>query len=506
MSSTDFDTIVIGAGVSGLSCAAHLAKAGKRVIVFEQSKKPGGYCCSYTRKKLIFDPGAHWILDGPGFNSLLDSLNTEPIEFIQLPSVYRILGPTRYVDVNFADRELFVKSMRKSFPHVKDAALTRLIDIANTVKQEMDEMPTDSLELLSLWGKVNSGFTLLLKARNMMKYSKLNLQDFLKDLFPGDEYKDLRAALHIAPGEETTAIALLVFLAFGMAKSAWGPKGGAQKISDALASAVKKNGGKIVYSKKVVKIDVDDKRINGVTLDDKTKYTAKTVVAAIDAKQLYNKLLKIDNFPKKFKQKIDETPFASSWFSVSIVTDLNPADYDFDGTDVLFINTNDIVEAGIPNNPEKNAFVAKFNSLHDESFKLEGAKEEHHSIHLVSPATFDYKNYWKAGKKLNRGDKYIKFKKDYAKKLVKRMEERIPNLGKHIVNMDISTPLTYHRYTLNHHGSGLGWSDMILWKQRIKFVKGLFHAGMWSFPGPMVEPSIESGKNAAILVLKQLKD
>ncbi|MHA1217504.1 MAG: FAD-dependent oxidoreductase, partial [Candidatus Heimdallarchaeaceae archaeon] len=69
MSSPDFDTIVIGAGVSGLSCAAHLAKEGKKVMVFEQGKKPGGYCCSYTRKKLVFDPGAHWILDGPGFNS-----------------------------------------------------------------------------------------------------------------------------------------------------------------------------------------------------------------------------------------------------------------------------------------------------------------------------------------------------------------------------------------------------------------------------------------------------
>ena len=46
---------------------------------------------------------------------------------------------------------------------------------------------------------------------------------------------------------------------------------------------------------------------------------------------------------------------------------------------------------------------------------------------------------------------------------------------------------------------------MILWKQKLKFVKGLYHAGMWSFPGPMVEPSIESGKNAAELVMRFLR-
>ena len=123
----------------------------------------------------------------------------------------------------------------------------------------------------------------------------------------------------------------------------------------------------------------------------------------------------------------------------------------------------------------------------------------------MSSATFEYSNYWKASKKLKRGDKYTKFKEKFAQKLIKRVEKRIPNLSDHIVQMDISTPLTYHRYTLNHHGSGLGWSDMILWKQRVRFVKGLFHAGMWSFPGPMVEPSIESGKNAALLALKYLK-
>ncbi|MCE7738613.1 MAG: hypothetical protein KAU62_18360, partial [Candidatus Heimdallarchaeota archaeon] len=169
------------------------------------------------------------------------------------------------------------------------------------------------------------------------------------------------------------------------------------------------------------------------------------------------------------------------------------------------LNTNDIVEAGKPNNPEKNSFVAKFNTLHDESFKLKGAKAEHHGIHLLSPATFDYSNHWKAGKRLNRGEKYTKFKEKFAQKLIKRMEERIPNLSKHIVQMDISTPLTYHRYTLNHHGSGLGWTDMLLWKQKIRFMKGLYHSGMWSFLGPMVEPSMQSGRNAAELVLKYLK-
>ena len=502
MNSTPYDAIIIGAGVSGLSCAAHLAKNRKSVIVFEMNNRPGGYCCSYLRKEMIFDPGAHWILDGPGFNNLLQSFSVEPIEFKKLKAVYRILGPTKYVDILMADEESFVKSMQKSFPHVRDESLERLIEVANTVKLELDTMPTSSLELVSLLGKMKMGITMLSKAKNIFKYSSLKLQDFLYNLFPGEEYKDLRAALHIAPGEETTAIALLVFLAFGMAESAWGIKGGAQNIPDALVEAVKKNGGEVQFSKMVSRIKIQDKKVQGVILNDKTEYNAEAVVAAIDAKQLYNTLIQDIDIPKKLHQKINETAISNSWFSVSIVTNINPAKYDFDGTDVLFLNTNDSSEAGKPNNPEKNGFVAKFNSLNDESYKTAKAKEEYHSIHLLAPATFEYQNYWKAGKRLNRGEKYNDFKYKYAMKLVSRLEERIPELGKHIIHMDVSTPLTYYRYTLNHHGSGLGWQERALWKQRLSFVKGLYHAGMWSFPGPMVEPSIESGKNAAKLILR----
>ena len=39
----DVDTIVIGSGMSGLSCAAVLARMGQRVLVLEQHYVAGGF-------------------------------------------------------------------------------------------------------------------------------------------------------------------------------------------------------------------------------------------------------------------------------------------------------------------------------------------------------------------------------------------------------------------------------------------------------------------------------
>ena len=45
-----YDAIVIGSGIGGLTTAALLAKLGKRVCVLEQHYTAGGYTHSYERE------------------------------------------------------------------------------------------------------------------------------------------------------------------------------------------------------------------------------------------------------------------------------------------------------------------------------------------------------------------------------------------------------------------------------------------------------------------------
>ena len=56
-----YDSIIIGAGLSGLTCGLLLAKSGRKVLIVEQHPEPAPVVRGFSRQGIYFDSGFHYV-------------------------------------------------------------------------------------------------------------------------------------------------------------------------------------------------------------------------------------------------------------------------------------------------------------------------------------------------------------------------------------------------------------------------------------------------------------
>ncbi len=73
----DADVIVVGTGIGGLTTAAYLAAAGKKVLVVDRGSRPGGHGTVFERGGYEFDIGLHAIGSGRPYTQSNPSGSTD---------------------------------------------------------------------------------------------------------------------------------------------------------------------------------------------------------------------------------------------------------------------------------------------------------------------------------------------------------------------------------------------------------------------------------------------
>src|SRR4051794_25632705 len=97
-----FDAIVIGSGIGGLSAAALLSRAGKRVLVLERHYVVGGLTQTFKRRGYEWDVGLHYMGDvhrpGSRLRAVFDYVSDGALQWAPMPEVYNriVIGDRRY--------------------------------------------------------------------------------------------------------------------------------------------------------------------------------------------------------------------------------------------------------------------------------------------------------------------------------------------------------------------------------------------------------------------------
>jgi len=454
--------IIIGSGVSGLTCAAALAQSGHSVTVLEQFHRAGGSTAPFERDGFRWDLG-QLLVEGFGPDEptgqvlaalgIADRVRVKPDDRRYVFPDFDLLKPEEYGGPRWRIerlKELFPADAAGLERYYRDLVrFTRLMTAARKV--ELAEGPAR----LAAQARM---YTALLPFITRMNWSAQQLMDnyfksdqlkavfmsILADFFtPPSKFQglgvfalnpetsfDARVPVEMAPG----AVQLRHYSILG----------GIGTVADALAMRIEELGGQVLTGRPVDKILVENGKVNGVRDRDGNVLPADAVVVTGGASEAFFNLVGEEHLPADFAARVRALPLMDSVFMVHLGLDYDPSVH-IGGSVAYYYGTYDL-ESGIQEAAQgiyhqgKAGFVVHVPTRHSPEMAPAGMHAM--PIYTICPD------------RLSEGT-WSERRVEFADKLVAYAEAHIPGLREHTVTRAILTPDDFHgRLAVDHHSFG----------------------------------------------------
>jgi len=489
---TDWDVIVVGSGLGGLTAATRMAQSGLRVLVLEQHVYAGGYAHHFLRKvpgtKVVydFDVALHQtgdLLPGRAMHTNLQKLGVlERLRLRQFDIAYRTVGPDfdHEIPAKADDYEaLLCGAYPDSERGIRDLFATlRAIDTPG-------EGGGPSPEAFACMGQ--------------------SLQQFLdahvSDVRVQTIFSTLWGYLGSVPSQLSAFMYARMWLSYHVGGCFYF-EGGGQALSDAFVDVIESHGGKVLLRAEVVNIETEAGRIVGVETRKQGRFRAPAVVSNASAPLTFHQLLDDSDLAGADVETADALPVSCSIHQAYVgikgdAAKLGLADraafhvhsYDFD-EELRAVEAGDYARQG---------WMVGNHTLADPGHVPEGRSVLHAALMADG-------RLWEG---LDDAT-YRERKAELETFLIDRLEERIPDVRDRIEICETGTPHTMQRYSMNPLGAIYGYantptSHSIHRPQPRTTVPGLYLAGAWTFPGAGFTGAMMSGWNTAGLVFEDVE-
>ena len=454
----NYDAVVIGSGIGGLTTAALLSDLGWKVCVLEQHYTAGGYTHSYDRNGYEWDVGVHYIGDVGAktrTRMMFDYLSGGKLKWAPMDDEYDRFYVGDKTFCAKAGKQQFRDNLISQFP-AEEQAIDRYMDLLAQVGKGLTAYSMN--KLLKPWQRVVAWPYLKLKIPALLFR---NTYEVLSELTSD---QDLIAVICGQWGDmglppKRSAFMVHAMIARHYLYGGFYPVGGSWKIAETIIPKIQKTGGEVFTYALVKQIVLQGQQVTGVEMADGHHIKCNCVISSAGIDNTFCRLLPEEAVNEAgYQPLLKRVQPSMAHLGVYIGLQETAEQLGLPKTNFWIYpgNDSDAAVDGFMKDPEAPFPVVyiSFPSAKDPDY------EHRHpgtaTIEIVAPAPLEWFEKWRGTIWGKRGDDYEAFKAELGERLMQYLYKKLPQLEGKVDYYEVSTPLSTEYFCAYQYGELYG--------------------------------------------------
>ena len=429
----EYDAVVIGSGLAGLTCANMLARDGNSVLLLEQHHQLGGLAAWFKRRGgHIFDVSLH------GF----------PVGMIKTCR--------KYWSPEIAGMIVQLKGIRFDNPQFSFTTTFDREDFTR-ILQEQFKIPLENIE----------GFFNTARDMNYYDDQTMTIRELFEKFFPGrdDVVRMLMEPITYANGStlDDPAISYGIVFSNFMSKGVYTVQGGTDQFIGKMRDELIKNGVDIRTKCPVEKIVIEDGKVSGVIANGK-KVKCRAVVSNGNLKSTVHKLVGDEHFSGSFIEEARKVRLNNS--SCQVYIGIKKGE--------TIDHIGDLIFTSVAEKFDSKEICSRNITSRTFSIYYPETRPGSNMYSIVSSTNANYEDWASLSE-----EQYRTSKAELIESTLDALEKYIPGVRGKIDYVEAATPKTFQRYTLHECGASFGtkFEGLKISMGLPAEIPGLFHTG-----------------------------